>query len=62
MLAHKVLDPKNTLPHVNIVIYRFIYMYYVFVNIGCDYPLPVCFSTTKPEWLWRLMYKSSMRP
>ena len=55
MLAHEVFDSKNTLPHVNIVIYRFIYMYYVFVNICCDYPLPVCFSTAKPEWLWWIM-------
>ena len=36
-------------------IYCFIYIYYVLVYICCDYPLPVCFSTAKPEWLWRLM-------
>ena len=56
MLAHEVLDPKNTLPHVlNNVIYHFIYIYYVLVNIYCDYPSPVCFSTAKPEWLWWIM-------
>ena len=39
----------------NNVIYSFIYIYYVLVNIYCDYPSPVCFSTAKPEWLWWIM-------
>ena len=33
MLAYEVFDPKNTSPCVNIVIYRFIYISYVLVNI-----------------------------
>ena len=33
MLAYEVFDPKNTSPCLNIVIYRFIYISYVLVNI-----------------------------
>ena len=55
MLAHEVLDPKNILPHVKYSHLLLYLHYYVLVNICCDYPLPVCFSATKPEWLWRLM-------
>ena len=55
MLAHEVFDPKNTLPHVKYCHLLLYLHYYVFVNICYDYPLPVCFSATKPEWLWWLM-------
>ena len=48
-------------PCLNNVIYSFIYIYYVLVNIYCDYLSPVCFSTAIPSGFGGLC-KPSMRP